>query len=138
MTTSLKNVFAVALLASVIAGGAMAQDATPPVATPSTPATPAMTRADKRADEVNAREVKEQNRINKGVADGKLTPTEDTRVQGHLNKIEAKTTADEAKNGGGLTKKEAVKLNGRENKESKRIHKLKTNDKTAPVAPVAQ
>jgi hypothetical protein len=92
------------------------------------------------AGEVKDREQNQQERIDKGVENGKLTATEVHKLDKGEAKIESnrqKALAD-----GKLTHKEKRKLNHQENRESKKIFKLKHNkknplsDSTAPI-PVA-
>lgn len=79
------------------------------------------------AGEVKNREENQQDRIAQGVNSGALTPGETARLEKGEQKIEAdrqKALAD-----GKLTPQEKRKLNREENKESKKIHKLKHNAK---------
>jgi len=78
-----------------------------------------------RVDEVNQRDDNQQNRIDKGEADGKLNAGQAARDQSKLDKQEATQEKQEAKNGGHLTKSEQMKDNKSLNKSSKKIHRQK-------------
>jgi hypothetical protein len=77
---------------------------------------------------IDAREVKQQQRIANGVASGQLTAKETQ----HLEARESKLVADEkvAKADGVVTARERAKLTREENRDSRAIHKAKHNDKT--------
>ena len=73
-----------------------------------------------RAD---AREVKQEARIQQGVASGQLTPKETYRLekeQAAINRVEAKAKAD-----GTVTKAERQRLNHLQNRASKDIYRQK-------------
>lgn len=101
------------VLAGILVSGAglMAQD----TATP------------KREAQVERRAERQQKRIDKGVATGKLTPKE----AAHAEKREAKLQGDIAKAeaDGKITKKEQTKLNAEENRNSRKIYRKKHNAK---------
>ena len=78
---------------------------------------------------VDQRARNQQARIRQGVKSGELTPAETRR----LERQEGKIKADEmvAKSDGKVTKAERKKLSREQNRESKRIYRLKHNNKTA-------
>lgn len=78
-----------------------------------------------RVDEVNQRDDNQQNRIDKGEADGKLSTGQAAKDQAKLDKQEAIQQKQEAANGGHLTKGEQMKDNKSLNKSSKKIYKQK-------------
>ncbi len=90
---------------------------------PDSPSTP-------RVDEVNARAQNQQNRIANGVNNGSLTPNEAANLQKRENNIQARTAADEAKNGGHLTAGETKRLNAAQDRASQKITDKKHNDNT--------
>lgn len=104
----------VVLVAMTVSGAAMAQDAS----APSVPDHP-------RVNEVNQRLDNQQNRIQSGVADGKINAAQEARDEKHDANIAQRESADEAKHGGHLTKKEQRNLNKSLNKNSARIHHQK-------------
>ena len=72
---------------------------------------------------VDAREVKQDARIQQGVASGQLTPKETYRLekqQAAINRVEAKAKAD-----GTVTKAERQRLNHLQNRASKDIYRRK-------------
>ncbi len=81
----------------------------------------------KREAQVERRAERQQKRIDKGVATGKMTPQE----AAHAEKREAKLQGDIAKAeaDGKITKKEQVKLNAEENRNSRKIYRKKHNAK---------
>ncbi len=81
------------------------------------------------AGEVKKREENQQNRVAQGVKSGELTAGETARIEKGEQKIEADRKAALAD--GKMTRKEKKKLNREENKESKKIHHLKHNEKKA-------
>ena len=99
-----KSVFVAASM-TLVSIAAMAQTASP--------ATP----------RVDAREVKQDARIQQGVASGQLTPKETYRVekeQAAINRVEAKAKAD-----GTVTKAERQRLNHLQNRASKDTYRQK-------------
>ena len=102
------------LLAGILVSGIglLAQDTTTP----------------KREAQVERRAVRQQKRIDKGVASGQMTPKE----AAHAEKREAKLQGDIAKAeaDGKVTKKEQAKLNAEENRNSRKIARKKHNART--------
>jgi hypothetical protein len=79
-----------------------------------------------RVNEVDQRLDNQQNRIQKGVADGQINAKQEARDEKHDSNIAERESADEAKNGGHLTKAEDKHLNKSLNKNSARIHRQRT------------
>jgi len=97
--------------AAALSGSAIAQSADPaPV-----PGHP-------RVNEVNQRLDNQQDRIQKGVADGQINAKQEARDEKRDANIAQRESTDEAKNGGHLTKKEQKNLNKSLNKDSAHIH----------------
>jgi hypothetical protein len=101
--------------AALASGAAMAQVA-PQASDPGHP----------RVNEVNQRLDNQQNRIQKGVADGQINAKQEARDEKQDANIAQRESADQAKNGGHLTKQEQHNLNKSENHDSRRIHKQRT------------
>jgi hypothetical protein len=82
---------------------------------------------------VDAREAKQQARIDAGVASGQLTAKETNRLDKQQAKVagaEAKAKAD-----GTVTRKERRHVARMQDRASKNIHNQKHDAQTAPVAP---
>jgi hypothetical protein len=104
------------VVSAVLASGAAMAQAAPQVSDPGHP----------RVNEVNQRLDNQQNRIQKGVADGQINAKQEARDEKHDSNIAQRESADQAKDGGHLTKQEQRNLNKSENKNSNRIHKQRT------------
>ncbi|HUL44213.1 MAG TPA: hypothetical protein VLY03_07645 [Bacteroidota bacterium] len=104
----LSSFLALAFLVCMFVGIASAQDKTPVV---------------------NQRERNQQARIAAGVKSGQLTPAETRRLERQEGRIKAHELS--AKSDGKVTKAERRSLNRQLNRESRRIHRLKHNNKTA-------
>ncbi len=76
-----------------------------------------------RVNEVNKRVDNQQQRIDKGVANGTITPKQAARDEKHAANIAQRTSADEARHNGHLTRKETAHLNRAENRNSRHIRK---------------
>ena len=114
MTTNLisrMTLMSLVFSAAAVSGAAFAQSEPAPV--PDHP----------RVNEVNQRLDNQQNRIQNGVADGQINAKQEARDEKHDANIAQRESADEAKNGGHLTKGEQRRLNKSLNKNSTRIHK---------------
>jgi hypothetical protein len=74
----------------------------------------------------------QQKRIAAGVKNGQLKPGETRRLERQQAKIQKDKEA--AKSDGKVTPKERAKLQGEQNRASRRIDRLKHNDKTAEPA----
>lgn len=75
-----------------------------------------------RVNQVDYRDQKQQNRIDKGEADGQLSKAQATRDQAHLDHEEAVQKNQEAHDGGHLTKAEQRRDNKAMNRSSRKIH----------------
>ena len=108
----------VAASITLVSVASVAQTATPSVASPITPSV-----ASPITPRVDAREVKQDARIQQGVASGQLTPKETYRLekeQAAINRVEANAKAD-----GTVTKAERQRLNHLQNRASKDIRHQK-------------
>lgn len=76
-----------------------------------------------RVNEVSHRIDHQQTRIDKGVANGTITGKQAARDQQHVANIAQRTSADEAKHNGHLTKRETARLNHSENRNSRHIRR---------------
>ena len=114
--TSRFSLIAFGMVAALASAGAMAQAANPQ----DIPGHP-------RVSEVNQRLENQQDRIQKGVADGQLNAKQAARDEKQDSNIAARESRDEAEHGGHLTKQEDKNLNKSLNHDSKRIHKQRTN-----------
>jgi len=84
------------------------------------------------AGEVRNREVHEQQRIDQGVKNGTIQPSELRNLEGRIDKINQTRVSDLQKNGGHLTPQERRNLNRRENHLSHAIYRDKHNDGVQP------
>jgi hypothetical protein len=76
-----------------------------------------------RVNEVNNRLENQQDRIQKGVANGTITATQAAHDETRDANIAQRESADEAKHNGHLTKAEDRNLNKAENHNSRHIHR---------------
>ena len=106
------SLIAVAAIALLSAASAFAQDKVP---------------GHPRVNEVDQRLDNQQQRIDKGVADGQITAAQAARDEKHDANIAERESADEAKNGGHLTRGEQHRLNRSLNHNSHRIHRQRHN-----------
>ena len=79
---------------------------------------------------VNARQDRQQNRINQGVRSGQLTPGETSHIEKNETAIHNEARADRTLNGGKLTGAEHNQIERQQNKESRQIYRDKHNAKT--------
>ena len=79
---------------------------------------------------VNARQDRQQNRINQGVHSGQLTPGETSRIERNETAIHNEARSDRAANGGHLTTAEHNQIEHQQNRESRQIYRDKHNAKT--------
>jgi hypothetical protein len=114
-STFRSSVIGLLVSAACVSGAAMAQ-AAPQANDPGHP----------RVTEVNQRLDNQQNRVDKGVADGQINAKQAARDDKHDANIAQRESKDQAKNGGHLTKKEQNNLNKSENANSKRIKDQRT------------
>lgn len=86
---------------------------------------------------IDKRQVKQQQRIDKGVQSGQLTPTEQQRLENRENRIAQNEAA--AKADGRVTKKERASLTREENRTSKAIYYQKHDrQRVTTPAPAAR
>jgi hypothetical protein len=86
------------------------------------------------ANEVNARQGNQQERINQGVRSGQLTPGETRNLETRDTSINRQAQADRRVNGGALTPQERQQINQRQNNVSNSINRddhNANNDRTA-------
>lgn len=76
-----------------------------------------------RVNEVNQRVDNQQQRIDKGAANGTISGKQATRDEQHDANIAQRASADEARHNGHLTKAETRRLNRSENRNSRHIHR---------------
>ena len=81
---------------------------------------------------IDKRQATQQERISKGVQSGQLTAGEAARLERGEAKIEKQK--EKAQASGNVTPAQKKKLNRELNRESRKIKRLKHNDKTAPPA----
>ncbi len=114
----LKSLVIVASLVAIPASNALAQQTTDP-----------------QRHSINARDARQQARINKGVADGQVTPkgaaAADAR-QSHLNSEESRMRAA---HGGHLTAQDRHKLARQQDRTSRNINNRNHNGATDPGVP---
>jgi hypothetical protein len=79
---------------------------------------------------VNARQDRQQNRINQGVHSGEMTPGETSHVEKNETGIHQEARTDRAANGGHLTPGEHNQIEHQQNAESRQINRDKHNAKT--------
>ena len=80
---------------------------------------------------IDARQAKQEARIDKGVANGKLTPTEAKRMEAretHIGNVEERAKAD-----GTVTKAEKAHITHAQDKASRKIKRQKHDAQTAPA-----
>src|SRR5580698_4103436 len=80
---------------------------------------------------VNARQDRQQNRINQGVHSGQLTGRETSNIEHNETAIHNEARADRQANGGHLTGAEHNQIEHQQNRESRQIYNDKHNAKTA-------
>jgi hypothetical protein len=78
-----------------------------------------------RVNEVNQRLDNQQRRIDAGVANGTITPTQAARDERRNEAIAQRASVDEARHNGHLTAGETRRLNRAENRTSHRIYRQK-------------
>ena len=85
---------------------------------------------------VNARSANQQARINKGVADGQITPRGAAAAEARQGKINSEESSMRASDGGHLTAADRHKLARQQNRASSNIYNRNHNAATDPgVAP---
>ncbi len=88
-----------------------------------------------RVNEVDQRLQNQQNRIDAGVANGQINANQAARDQKTDAKVSQELSADEAKNGGHITKAEQTHMNNQLNKDSTRIRHQRTKAGTPAATP---
>ena len=79
--------------------------------------------AQTRSPRINARERRQQERISKGIANGRLTPREASRLENREASIDAREAAD--KSDGHFTRRERRNIEHRLNRTSRHIYRQK-------------
>ena len=79
---------------------------------------------------VNARQDRQQNRINQGVHSGQLTRRETSHIEHNETAIHNEVHNDRAANGGRLTPQEHRQVEHQQNRESRQIYNDKHNNRT--------
>jgi hypothetical protein len=79
---------------------------------------------------VNARQDRQQNRINQGVKSGQLTPGETRNIEHNETNIHNEAKTDREENGGHLTGAEHNQIEHQQNHESRQIYNDKHNART--------
>jgi hypothetical protein len=116
-----KSLLVLAVGGLMVAGSAAAQTATttsgagPGVVDPGHP----------RVNEVNRREQNQQNRIAKGIQNGKLSSRQTTNLEKRETSVQNREKKDMAQHNGHLTKAEQKGINRQQNRISKSIYKDK-------------
>jgi len=80
-----------------------------------------------RTPRINARKVRQQQRIAQGVRSGQLTPAETRRLERQQARIKADKL--QAKADGNVTPQERARLTHEQNRASRSIYRLKHNDR---------
>ena len=79
---------------------------------------------------VNARQDRQQNRINQGVHSGQLTKGETSHIEHNETAIHNEARSDRAANGGHLTARRHNQIEHQQNRESRQIYRDKHNART--------
>ena len=135
MTIRRNLLLATSIITLTVSASAFAQSApvipgseTPGVTDPNHP----------RVNEVDKRLENQDKRIDKGLANGTISPAQAQRDQARDAKIQGEAVADEAKNGDHLTKKEDRQLNRQLNRKSKDIKRQHAHGVKREKAAAAQ
>lgn len=112
-----------ALAFALTTGTAMAQSSATDPVVPGHP----------RVNEIDQRLENQQQRIDSGVANGKINAKQEARDQATDSKVAQQLSADEAKHNGHITKAEQRRMNKELNHNSKRIHKQKNKPAATPA-----
>lgn len=85
---------------------------------------------------INARDTRQQNRINKGVADGQITPKGAAAADAHQAHLNAEQSRMRAADGGQLTSEDRHRIARQQDRTSRNIYNRNHNRATdAGVAP---
>jgi hypothetical protein len=109
-----RNTLITLFVTCLAAGTAFAQTTPPSNTATDVPGHP-------RVNEVDQRLANQQQRIQAGEASGKITADQAAKEEQHDANVAQRVSADEAKNGGHLTKGEQARLNHSLNHNSRRI-----------------
>ena len=82
---------------------------------------------------IQQREVNQQNRINRGIQSGRLTPREAGRLETQQTRIKQREQRMSVRDNGRLTAKDKARLTRQQNRASKNIYRKKHNLRTANV-----
>ncbi len=89
----------------------------------------------KQRHTVNARDARQQARINKGVADGQITPKGAAAADVHQARLNSEQSNMRAADGGHLTSQDRHKLARQQDRTSQRIYDRNHNAATDPGVP---
>jgi len=122
----MNNTFSKSLLILAVGGLMVAGSAAAQTATTTSGAGPgAVDPGHPRVNQVNRREGRQQQRIAKGVQNGKLTSQQTANLEKRETSVQNREQKDMAKHNGHLTKAEQKGINRQQNRISKSIHKDK-------------
>lgn len=80
-----------------------------------------------RTPRINARQIRQQRRIARGVRSGQLTPAETRRLERQQARVQANKL--QAKADGNVTPQERARLTREQNRASRNIYRLKHNNR---------
>lgn len=86
----------------------------------------------KQRHSINARDARQQSRINKGVADGQITPKGAAAADAHQAHLNAEESRMRASDGGHLTARDRHKLARQQDRTSQNIYDRNHNRATDP------
>lgn len=119
--TIVKSLFVLAVGGLISAGSALAQTgAQPGIYDPGHP----------RVNQVDQRQIDQQDRIGQGIQSGSLTSGEAAHLEKNEARIQQQKKADMAAHGGHLTKQEQNQINREQNAQSHAIYRDKHNNRT--------
>jgi len=119
--TIVKSLFVLAIGGLISAGSAVAQTgAQPGNYDPGHP----------RVNQVDQRQINQQDRIGQGIQSGSLTAGEAAHLEKNEARIQQQKKADMAAHGGHLTKQEQNQINREQNAQSHAIYRDKHNNRT--------
>ena len=122
----MNNIFSKSLLALAVGGLMVAGSAAAQTTTTTSGAGPGVVDpGHPRVNQVNNREENQQQRIAKGVQNGKLNSKQTANLEKRETSVQNREQKDMAKNNGHLTKAEQKGINRQQNRISKSIYKDK-------------
>jgi len=122
----MNNTFSKSLLVLAVGGLMVAGSAAAQTATTTSGAGPgAVDPGHPRVNQVNRREQNQQNRIGKGIQNGKLNSKQATNLEKRETSVQNREKKDMAQHNGHLTKAEQRGINRQQNRISKSIYKDK-------------